>query len=384
MSLEAELTWNFNTVFTQKPCAPPARHATAAAPERTHDRPSSMPNDLDPVDADSSPALPEAIPDHDGLLAARQSAVHAVLRHCATIAIDGPDAAAFLQGQLSNDVKALTPEKCQYTSYNTPKGRMLANFVLWQAGPESFRALLPAELAAGVAQRLRMFVLRSKVAIAEPGDARAAIGVGGPAAETVLANALGVAPPVFGVAAAGNATILALPGPRFIVVAPTAAIDEIGDRLGRHARPVGFAVWRWLTIDAGVPVVTAATQDQFVLQMANWDVLGGVSFHKGCYPGQEIVARTRYLGRLKERLYALHADVAAAPGTRLYSSVFGDQPCGTVVNAAPAPEGGWALLAVAQIAAAAARDLRLGAADGARLEHRALPYAIPAPPEPRR
>jgi folate-binding protein YgfZ len=343
-----------------------------------------MPNDLDPAVTASASVQPEPAPDHDGLLAARQSAVLADLDRCALLAIAGPDAGAFLQGQLSNDVKALNANKCQYTSYNTPKGRMLANFVLWQRGPDSFRALLPAELAETLAKRLRMFVLRSKVTLTVRTGDVGVLGVGGPAADTVLRNAFGSAPPVFGVAMAAGATVLALPGPRFIVIAPEAAVAALRDQLARHARPVGLPVWQWLTIDAGVPVITAATQDQFVLQMANWDVLGGVSFQKGCYPGQEIVARTRYLGRLKERLYALHTGVPTAPGARLFSAVFGDQPCGTVVNAAAAPEGGWDLLAVAQSAAADARDLRLGGVDGTRLEHRALPYASPAPPPPKR
>lgn len=343
-----------------------------------------MPTDLDPTAIPSSPAAETESGDRDGLLAARQSAVHADLGHCAVLAIEGADAAAFLQGQLSNDIKALTPEKCQYTSYNSPKGRMLANFVAWQAAPESFRLLLPAELADAVEQRLRRFVLRSSVTIADRTAEVGLVAVGGPAADTALRSALGVAPPVFGVAIAGDATVIALPGPRFVVVAPAAGVDGCRERLARHARPAAFAVWRWLTIAAGVPVITAATQEQFVAQMLNWDVLGGVSFQKGCYPGQEIVARTRYLGRLKERLFALHADVAPAPGMRLFGRVFGDQPCGTVVNAAAAPEGGWALLAVVQIAATEARDLRLGAIDGPRLEQRALPYAIPVPVEPRR
>ncbi len=333
----------------------------------------------------AGPATPRPLADLAGLAAARESAVLSALPRCAALAVAGPDAAAFLQGQLSNDVRALTGDRCQYTSYSTPKGRMLANFVLWQAGPESFRALVPTELAEGLARRLRMFVLRSKVGIAAASADTAIVGgVGGPAAARALRAALDASPPVFGVATAGDATVLALPGPRYVVVAPAAAADELRARLARHARTVGFAVWRWLTIEAGVPVITAATQDQFVPQAANWDVLGGVSFHKGCYPGQEIVARTRYLGRLKERLFALHAHADTTPGARLYGSVFGDQPCGTVVNAAPAPTGGSAVLAVAQIAAAEAGDLRLGAVDGPRLELRALPYPLPAPSEPRR
>jgi folate-binding protein YgfZ len=320
--------------------------------------------------------------DAAGLTAARQSAVVADLALCAGLAIDGPDAAAFLQGQLSNDVTALAPDRCQYTSYNSPKGRMLANLVLWQAAPQSFRALLPADLADGVARRLRMYVLRSKVTINAFDGETGLTGIGGPAAETVLLQTLGVAPVVFGVADAEGATVLSLPGPRYVVVAPPHKAQELRGRLARHARPVGAAVWRWLTIDAGVPVVTQATQEQFVLQALNWEVLGGVSFRKGCYPGQEIVARTRYLGRLKERLYALHTAGPVLPGSRIFGSVFGDQACGTVVNAAPAPEGGTTLLAVVQIAAADARDLRLNAVDGPRLDPRALPYTVPATAEP--
>ena len=326
---------------------------------------------------------PEAT-DAAGLAAARQSAVVADLADCGLLAIEGADAATFLQGQLSNDVNALDPGRCQYTSYNSPKGRMLANLVLWQAAPQSYRALLPAELADGVARRLRMYVLRSKVSIGVPGDEAVLAGVGGPAGETVLVRTLGVAPAVFGVARVDGVTLLTLPGPRYVLVGPPGSRGEQRERLARHARPAAAAVWRWLTVDAGVPVVTAATQELFVPQALNWEVLDGVSFHKGCYPGQEIVARTRYLGRLKERLFAFHTTGVAAPGARIYGSVFGDQACGTVVNAAPAPEGGATLLAVVQIAAAEARDLRLDAVDGPRLDPRALPYAVPPPTEPRR
>ena len=125
-----------------------------------------------------------------------------------------------------------------------------------------------------------------------------------------------------------------------------------------------------------MPVITAATQDLFVAQTANWDVLGGISFGKGCYTGQEIIARTQYLGRLKERLFLFHAaGPAVAAGTRLFSAVFGDQPCGTVVDAAGAPAGGADLLAVLQLAAAESGDVRLGAPDGAPLEPLPLPYA---------
>src|SRR6185295_16757365 len=143
--------------------------------------------------------------------------------------------------------------------------------------------------------------------------------------------------------------------------------------------PAGFDVWRWLTIRSGTPVITAATQDAFVAQATNLDLLGGIDFQKGCYTGQEIIARTQYLGRLKERTYLFHTDtVETKAGARIYSSVFEGQPCGTVINAAPAPGGGSDLLAALQIAAAERGDARLRAPDGPRLAHMPLPYAIPA------
>ena len=151
--------------------------------------------------------------------------------------------------------------------------------------------------------------------------------------------------------------------------------------LARHASVVTNDIWRWFGVAAGVPWITAATSDLFVPQMANWDLLGGVSFRKGCYPGQEIVARMQYLGRLKERLFAFHADsFDVAPGTRLYSAAFdAEQACGTVVNAAPdLLAGGTALLAVAQLGAVDANDITLGEPRGPRLMRRSLPYDVPA------
>jgi folate-binding protein YgfZ len=134
-----------------------------------------------------------------------------------------------------------------------------------------------------------------------------------------------------------------------------------------------------------VPLITATTTDQFVPQMLNWDALGGISFQKGCYPGQEIVARMRYLGRLKERLYEFHvaAESEPRPGMRLHGSAFGATPCGTVIDAARAPDGGCGLLAVVQIAAVEAGGLTLGAEDGPRLTPVALPYPVPQNESPR-
>jgi hypothetical protein len=303
----------------------------------------------------------------------------------ALLAITGPDAATFLQGQLSNDVVALPEGAVQYTSYNSPKGRMLANFPLWRRNGDFF-ALLPGDLAAPVIRRLAMFVLRSKVKLEDLGAATVRFGVGGAGAVDAVGAALELpaAPgPFTAVTTSSGATIVALPGPRFVIVAASDRRDAIATRLGARAAPAPFETWRWLTIRAGVPVVTAATQDLFVPQTANWDVLGGISFGKGCYTGQEIIARTQYLGRLKERLFLFHAPGAVAAGARLYSAAFGDQPCGTVVDAAGGPSGGADLLAVLQLAAAESGDVRLGAPDGVPLEPLPLPYAVPPPVPPR-
>ena len=317
------------------------------------------------------------------LRAARDAAVVCDLAALSVIAIEGPDAASFLQGQLSSDVNALTEDRCQLSTHNSPKGRMLANFVLWrEPGPRYF-ALLPGDLAESARKRLGMYVLRAKVTLRDASADTVRLGIGGPGAGNALRAALGVAPPMFAVARAGAATVLGLPGSRYCVIAAADGATAVREALHANAAPAPFAAWQWLTIRAGVPVVTAATQDLFVAQMANLDVLGGVDFRKGCYTGQEIIARMQYLGRLKERLFAFHAVAdAVPPGARLYSSAFPGQPCGTVVNAAAAPDGGCDLTAVLQLAAAESGDVRLDAGDGPLLTPLPLPYALPAPAAP--
>ena len=190
-----------------------------------------MPNESHPP---AGALTPDPAPDAAGLLAARQSAVVADLPHCALLGIDGPDAASLSPGPaLQRRHRARCRSSCQYTSYNSPKGRMLANFVLWRPAPESFRALLPADLADGVATRLAPCTCcargsRSTTSAARPDSAASAV----PAAETVLRQTLGVAPAVFGVAEAEGATVLALPGPRYVVVAPVHKAGELRDAAG--------------------------------------------------------------------------------------------------------------------------------------------------------
>jgi len=334
-----------------------------------------------------SPALPldSAVGDL-ALRAARDEAVACDLRPLRILAVAGPDAAAFLNGQLSIDTVALEPGRCRYACFNSPKGRMLANFIVWRdpPSPERFLILLPGELAASVAKRLSMYILRSKATIVDVSDEFARIGAGGPHAARIVTAALGTAPAPFELRTIRARTVLGLPGPRFVVVAPASESEPARSELLRHAAAASFDAWRWLTIRAGVAVITTATQDAFVAQTANWDILQGVDFQKGCYTGQEIIARTQYLGRLKERAFLFHAAIDdVRPSERLYSAAFGDQPCGTVVDAAPAPEGGCDLIAVLQIAAAERGGPHLRAPEGPVLTCIPLPYAIPSPAPPR-
>jgi len=144
---------------------------------------------------------------------------------------------------------------------------------------------------------------------------------------------------------------------------------------GAPAADADADAWELASIRAGVPTVTAATQEAFVPQMANFELLGGVSFKKGCYPGQEIVARMQYRGGLKRRMARAHlaGGERPLPGDHVYSSAFGEQSAGTIVNAAPAPEGGFDVLVVAQIESLERRDLRWKAPDGAPLDIREHP-----------
>jgi folate-binding protein YgfZ len=300
------------------------------------------------------------------------------------LAFTGPDAEAFLQGQVSSDLTELAAGSVQLSSYNSPKGRMLATLLLWRDGSDAVRALVETDAAEPLRKRLSMYVLRAKVAISDLSPSHAVSGIAGPLAGDAVARAFGRVPERGRVLIDDPETLIGLPDGRYVVVSPRSSQQQLAGRLAAHASLVSSEYWRWTGIRAGVPAIGAATQDLFVPQTLNWDILGGLNFQKGCYPGQEIVARTQYLGRLKERTHLFHVDgKAPPPGSRIYGDAFGDQACGTVVAAATAPGGGSDLLAVVQLAALG-QMLRLAAMDGPSLAALPLPYAIPEPVAPNR
>jgi folate-binding protein YgfZ len=314
----------------------------------------------------------------DELQAARLGPVISDLSQLGLICAAGADVNAFLQGQLSSDIRQLDGDHAQVSSYNSPKGRVLATLLLFRIGELVFLQL-PRELAEPIRKRLSMFVLRSKVQLTDASGDFVRFGVAGQQAERLVTSVLGTAPSsTLEVTHGDGCSAIRLPGDRFELVASPVRGPVLWRELETQARPAGAPAWDWLEIQAGIPTITLPTQDRFVAQMINLERIGGVSFQKGCYPGQEIVARTQYLGAIKRRAYLAHVscDPIPAPGHSLFSADLGEQPSGTVLNAAPAPGGGFDLLAVIQVASAQGEPIHLGAPSGPVLELRPLPYPL--------
>lgn len=312
------------------------------------------------------------------LRAARDGGIISPMLHLSLMLCNGDDAKAFLQGQLSNDINRVSMRQSQYTSYCSPKGRMLANFLLWQE-TEGYCLQLAQDLQPAIQKRLGMFVLRSKVKLADASAERAILGLSGIAAAEALQEFFVELPRKAHDIAhdPAHGTLIALPGGRFQIVADTETAKRLWSKLAAKLTPVGTPCWEWLEISNGLPLITTATQEQFVPQMANMELIGGVDFKKGCYPGQEIVARTQYRGQLKRRMVLAHmvSESAPQPGDELCASNLDGQAAGMVVNAQAAPEGGYDLLAVVQTDSAANASLHFKSSGGPRLQVRTLPYA---------
>ncbi|WP_035383502.1 folate-binding protein YgfZ [Ferriphaselus sp. R-1] len=310
-------------------------------------------------------------------VATRDGSTIAPLTQFGTLKVSGEDAQTFLQSLLSNDIRAVGAQQAQLSSFNTAKGRMLASFLIWQHDGDYFLQLA-RPLAAPIQKKLSMYVLRSKVKVSDVSDEWVALGITG----AQQANEFGLPDGASATLACDAARLIRSDARRFQLVCPTDQASAWWQRLcsgNDKSRPVGSPCWDWLDIQAGIPVITPATQEQFVPQMVNLEVIGGVNFKKGCYPGQEIVARMQYLGKAKRRMYLAHVggDSAPRPGDTLFSASPEENAHGMVVNAAPAPAGGFDLLGVLPIASRAHGDVRLGAGDGARLGFLALPYELP-------
>lgn len=308
---------------------------------------------------------------------AQTETILAPLTHFSLIRAAGEEAAAFLHNLLSNDVQHLDQDHAERASFCSPKGRMLADFMIWREGHD-YLLQLSADIQPALLKKLSMYILRAKARLTDAGSEIFLLGMAGSGMAEAL-KAVGAALP----AAAMEITrfsvgkVIRLDETHCQLAVSADAIDRVWRALAIAARPVGTPVWRWIEIIAGVPHIRQATQDEFVPQMANQDLLGGLSFTKGCYPGQEIVARTKYLGKVKRRTYRARIDGnCPLPGTDLYSADLPDQSCGKVIEAAPSPSGGCELLASMLMSSAEGGDIHVGAAEGPRLAFLPLPYAL--------
>ncbi len=308
--------------------------------------------------------------------AAASDTVWSALTHMGLIRASGPDAATFLHGQLSNDIKGLGAGS-QLDAYCTAQGRMIALLRVARRG-DDYYFMLPKTIQASVQKRLAMYVLRAKVQLASVPE-WAILGLSGPAAAECLGAADLPAPALPAAATKNDVTVMAISGrtPRYLLMGPETVIRGLAERMPKAAR-VGARAWAWLDIQAGLPTIGAETSEAFVPQMANLDLLEGIHFRKGCYPGQEIVARTHYLGRLKQRMYLASLPAGTPlppPGAVLAAPNLPGQPAGTVVDAQVGPEGDIDLLAVIQISS---HDAGTVLWQDTPLHFRDLPYPLAA------
>ena len=288
----------------------------------------------------------------------------------------GADAAKFLQGQLTNDVLTLSTADARLAGFCSAKGRLQASFMVWRAAADEYLLACPLSILAATLKRLSMFVLRAQCKLSDASAEIALFGVAGAAAHAMLGNAA-----VWSKQERGGATLIRLPD--------GAGSAALPGRRAARARVDGAApamtldTWRWLEVQSGIVTIEAATVDRFVPQMVNFELVGGVDFQKGCYPGQEVVARSQYRGTTKRRTFLFDCEGLPEAGQDVFAGGAASEAAGTVANAAPRPtEAGGSALVELRLAALDSADLRLGAADGPRLHRTALPYAVPLDVEP--
>ncbi len=301
------------------------------------------------------------------------------LDHLDCYEVSGDDASTFLQGQFSNDINDVSPTSGQLTSYCTPKGRMLAIMYICQF-QENYLLLIPSDIAEEVIKRLQMFVMRSKVKIAKS-SLSSVIGIYNDTSSLLLST-LDIDAPDQDYACTSNdsAICMKIPGSasRFLVVGD----DFLESKLSTiELADVDFFMhdfWKWLDILAGIPSVNKYTQEAFVPQMANMELINGVSFSKGCYPGQEIVARLHYLGNANRRMFRIKCNDAKNinDGDDIYSAG-NNQSIGKILSVIKHSNNTADALAVIRLEAVKENQLAAGSTTGSPLELKGLPYEVP-------
>jgi folate-binding protein YgfZ len=290
------------------------------------------------------------------------------LPHWGLIRANGPDAVTFLQGQLTNDVALMDTSAVRLAGFCSAKGRLQASFLIWKIAPDELLLACAASVLPAVLKRLSMFVMRAKCKLTDASAELPLQGVVGASARALIGDL-----PVWTQRAVDGRTLLRLPDVDGVARAMVAAAAPLRDMPG-----AALAAWRELEVRSGIALIEAATVEQFVPQMLNYEIVGGVDFKKGCYPGQEIVARSQYRGTIKRRMFLFECTAELAAGQEIFHSADPAQPAGMVVNAAPRAAGGSVALVEVKLALLDDGSLRAGSVDGATLMRDELPYLLPA------
>jgi tRNA-modifying protein YgfZ len=288
------------------------------------------------------------------------------------IQAQGEDAANFLHNQLTNDVLLLPVGQSRLAAFCSAKGRMQASFVLIKTAPDTVLLVMSLDLLALTLKRLSMFVLRAKVKLTDASGQWQLRGLLGSSARAVLGDAA----PWHTEVADGAHAVALYPAvmdevrvPRALWLAPLSQPLPAGPEVQPE-------VWAWSDVMSGVALLNQPVFEAFVPQMLNYESVGGVNFKKGCYPGQEVVARSQFRGTLKRRAALVHSPVTLVPGQDIFTPTDLEQPCATVVQSAARPDGQGFDALVSGTLESQQTGWRVGSADGATLELLPLPYAL--------
>ncbi len=297
----------------------------------------------------------------------------------AIIRARGADAGSFLQGQLTQDVLLMKTDEARLAAWCSAKGRMLASFVVIKPAQDEFLLILSRDLLTPTLKRLKMFVMRAKCELTDASAQMSLEGWAGSVAENAAATMNLIASCAYSMPATvlKDSKLLAFLPPGHIAGQRIARALLL--RMDAQPAPVDaarVAAWNALEITSGIARLSAAVSEAFVPQMLNYESVGGVNFKKGCYPGQEVVARSQFRGTLKRRAFIATCAEAVQAGQEVFDSSAPDQPCGQIAQAAPHPAGGFVAIVSMQISAQSSPALHAGSATGPQLQLHALPYEL--------
>jgi folate-binding protein YgfZ len=293
----------------------------------------------------------------------------AALTHLGVIKIEGEDAAKFIHGQLTQDFSLLGLDQARLAAFCSSKGRMQASFIGFKRSASEILLICSRDILAPTLKRLTMFVMRAKARLSDASDQYALYGLAGNATKIIADGAYSA----WAKADFDDVNVVALyPAgivPRQLWIGPADVPPPVGQSLE-------LATWLWGDIHSAVPMITAPVVEAFVPQMLNYESVGGVNFKKGCYPGQEVVARSQFRGTLKRRAFLVHAEARMAAGDEIFGPEDDGQPVATVVQAAAAPQGGFDAIISAQLSAVSQGALHLAGAGRPALHILPLPYPL--------